>query len=264
MTGRTIVPFQKPPIKRGGLHLTLKNICTKNIDDGALKNISFDVHKGEVVGIAGVEGNGQSTLVDCLLGLTDYDGQIEFEGKPYSKNTQTIREKLNIGYVAEDRHSQSLWLDGSIEDNCAIGFSNKLSKGGWLRRSRVRKHSADCLKDFDVRYDHMGQKIHDLSGGNQQKVIIARELQGRMPSFMLTCHPTRGVDVGAIEFIHKRLVQYQESGGSMVLISSEIEELFSLSDRVLVFFKGQIVLELKRDEFDLKKVGQAMLGGLNA
>ncbi|MCC6277160.1 MAG: ABC transporter ATP-binding protein [Oligoflexia bacterium] len=261
MTGRSIEKFIKPTFQPGAEALVIQNLTTSAGTEERLKEVCLSVRQGETVGIAGVEGNGQSTLVECLLGLTSYIGHIQFNGQPYPHKTKEIREVLNVGYVSEDRQTQSLWLSGTLEENCAIGFGNRLARYGVLSKSTLHHHAEEMLKGFDVKYDHLEQKISELSGGNQQKLVVARELKGRDPRFLLCCHPTRGVDVGAIELIHQRLVEFQKNQGAVLLISSELEELLSLSDRLLVMYQGRIVLEQTRENFDLKSIGSAMLGG---
>ena len=238
--------------------IEVKDLSFKKDSRGSLKNINFKLLPGEILGIAGVEGNGQQTLVESLLGLEKYSGQIFFKGKEINANKTNVRKKLNFGLISEDRHHQSLWLDESIESNCMLGLSEKFSKWGYIQKNELRKFSQNITQNYDVRMQNFTQPIKSLSGGNQQKVIIAREVTGRQPEFLIASQPTRGVDVGAIEAIHSALADLASKGSGILLISSELEEICKLSHRVLVLSEGKIAGEFMGPQFDLQKIGSAM------
>ncbi|MDZ4676226.1 MAG: ABC transporter ATP-binding protein [Oligoflexia bacterium] len=263
MIGREISLLQKKRTQLGAHLVEIKGISLHEKTVGSLNDLSLTLSHGEIVGIAGVEGNGQQALVASLLGLGSYEGTIFYKQKPLPKVTAEIRNKLNFGLISEDRQTQSLWLDASVSDNCSIGFTNKFSRYGLLNGKGMKTHAEEALSHYEVKMSGVGQKVKSLSGGNQQKIVVAREVNARKPEFLIASQPTRGVDVGAIEFIHQQLLKLQESGAAILLISSELEELCALSDRIVVFFEGRNVAEFSGPKYDLQKIGMAMTGGVN-
>lgn len=261
MIGREIRPVAKKVLAVGEKLLDAKNLSVKQSARGALHGVSLAVHRSEVVGIAGVEGNGQQALVEALLGLTPYEGEVFYKGNPLPRSTGPIREDLNVGLISEDRHEQSLWLEGTVAENCAIGFFRKLSKKGIVSGAGLKKSAEKILASYDVKMTSVDQTVGSLSGGNQQKIVIAREINQRNPELLIASQPTRGVDVGAIEFIHKQILELQDGGSGVLLVSSELEELCALSDRIVVLFEGRIAGEFKGPHYDLKKIGEAMTAG---
>jgi ABC-type uncharacterized transport system ATPase subunit len=262
MIGREIQALKKISKKPGQKLIEIKDLSVKEKFRGSLHHLDLHISRGEILGIAGVEGNGQHALVQSLLGLCKYEGLVTYDEKDLKGSTQGIREKLNFGLISEDRHSQSLWLQGSIAENCIIGLTKKFSRWGFLIDQEIQKFSREILSPYGVKMSSVEQNISKLSGGNQQKVVVAREISARNPKFLIASHPTRGVDVGAIEFIHQQILDLQTAGAAVLLISSELEELCVLSDRIVVLFDGKKVKEFNRSEFDINRIGQAMTGGL--
>ncbi len=229
-----------------------------------LKDVTLSVREGEIVGIAGVEGNGQSELLEAIFhpsekGVLD-SGSVKVFGHEVSRKSTSHILRAGVGYVPQDRHSQGLLLDRSVEDNFILGQQGAYSWYGWLRRRWIRAGVARALEVFDIRPRRTDVKMRGLSGGNQQKVIIAREFE-KDPKVLVVAQPTRGVDVGAIEFIHGRILKARSEGVGVLLVSSELDEILQLSDRILVFYSGRIVAEFKRGEVTEKEIGNVMGGG---
>ncbi len=227
---------------------------------GKLNDISLKVHAGEIVGVAGVEGSGQSHLVEVLFGLRNVSGSVKILGKDVAAlNSRQIRD-LGIGLVPEDRHHQGLWLDESCFTNMVIGIEGRFLRGQIFQFRDLEKTTAEWARDFDVRASSLDLPVGRLSGGNQQKVIFAREVSGRKPK-LLVCHqPTRGVDLGAIDLIHRKLIELRNSNLGVLVLSSELDELLKLCDRIYVFFEGRVVCEFARASFDRMRIGAAMTG----
>ncbi|MBL7715218.1 MAG: ABC transporter ATP-binding protein [Bdellovibrionales bacterium] len=231
-----------------------------------LDSIHLTVSPKEIVGIAGVEGNGQSELIQAIFHPNNprhrSSGQISILGQDIQAfDTQAIKE-LGVGWIPEDRHKEGLLLQKSLRENFLLGQTRReqFCKNGWIRWNSVDASLKQGMEDFDVRPRNIHALAGGLSGGNQQKLIIARELD-RRPNFLVVAQPTRGVDVGAIEFIHRRLVGLREEGAGILLISSELDEILALSDRILVMYSGKIVAEFARGEVDAMKLGVKMGGG---
>ena len=225
-----------------------------------LNHVSFAVCKGEVLGIAGVEGNGQSELVKALSGLLCVSGgTVRINGKDCTNNwPDTLREK-GLGIIPEDRYAQGLCRDMTIAENCIAGYCATVSHMGVFQRRKVNACRDDYLKKYDIRVAEAEGNVSQLSGGNAQKIIIAREFENH-PSVIIACQPTRGVDVGSIEFIHSQLLAFRNAGNSVLLISSELSEVMSLSDRVVVMYKGEIIGEVDPRQTTAEEVGLLMAG----
>ncbi len=225
----------------------------------AVNNVSFRVRRGEIVCIAGIDGNGQSELVYGLTGLEPLEsGSILLNGKDITKASIRTRSVSGMSHIPEDRHKHGLVLDYSLEYNMILQtyFESRFtSKIGFLRRKNIREYSDKLIEQYDVR---SGQgsltPARSMSGGNQQKAIIAREID-KDPEVLVAVQPTRGLDVGAIEYIHKQLIAQRDSGKAVLLISLELDEVMDVPDRILVMYKGEIVGEL-----DPKKTTQEELG----
>jgi ABC-type uncharacterized transport system ATPase subunit len=228
----------------------------------AVRGVSFDVKAGEIVGVAGVDGNGQTELVEALAGLRKVaNGRIDVAGEDVTGSG--CRECLDagLGHIPEDRQRRGLILDFSLAENLAL-HNYRLepdSKWGWLYPKRLVARAKGLLSEFDVRGGGPQTHASSLSGGNQQKVVVAREVS-RNPSVLVAAQPTRGLDVGAIEFVHRRLVQERDEGRAILLVSFELDEILSLSDRILVIYEGRIVGEYGPDVSE-EELGIAMLGG---
>ncbi len=227
-----------------------------------LKDIAVTVRSGEIVGIAGVEGNGQSELIHGLLHPRETldRGEVRILGNRVSTWKSNRILKLGVSIIPEDRHREALLLDRSVEENFILGQQGSYSWYGWLKRKWIRAAVVRAMETFDVRPRNPKTPIRGLSGGNQQKVVIAREFE-RSPKFLIAAQPTRGVDVGAIEFIHQKILKARQDGVGVLLISSELDEVMQLSDRILVLYAGRIVAEYKRGEADEREIGARMTGG---
>jgi general nucleoside transport system ATP-binding protein len=228
----------------------------------AVKGVSFNVRAGEIVGLAGVDANGQTELIDALTGLRRArDGRILVAG--HEHRGASAREMLDagMGHIPEDRHRRGLVLDFSLAENIALHDYRKPpdSKWGWLFPGRIVARARKLLQEFDVRGGTPQTPARALSGGNQQKVVIAREVD-RDPRVLIAAQPTRGLDVGAIEFVHRRLVEERDEGRAVLLVSLELEEIVSLSDRILVIYEGRIVGEFPPTATE-EELGFAMTGG---
>jgi simple sugar transport system ATP-binding protein len=240
------------------LRLKCQNVKTAPLSDSSLKNISFEVRAGEILGVAGVEGAGQSTLVDCILGLQSFAGEIWLGPQKVRPGTTQHLRKSALGIIPEDRLRQGLWATETCSDNMLIGLEDLFSQFGILQQKKLKQKTQQWMEQYDVRVPSLQAAVGSLSGGNQQKFIFAREVEGHQPQLLICHQPTRGVDLGAIDRIHRTLLKLREQGLAVLLISSEIDELLTLSDRMLVFFKGQINAELLRPNFDRTQIGMAM------
>jgi simple sugar transport system ATP-binding protein len=265
MVGREVLlRVEKPPAQAGDVLLSVEDLQV--FDDRGLekvRGISFDVRANEIVGIAGVDGNGQTELIDALTGLRQpARGRIAVAGHAADHNA-TAREMLDLGlgHIPEDRQRRGLVLEFSIAENIALHDYNAqpAAKWGWLYPNRLITRAARLIKDFDVRGGGPKTLGGALSGGNQQKVVVAREV-ARNPKVLIAAQPTRGLDVGAIEYVHRRLVAERDAGRGVLLVSLELDEVLSLSDRILVIFEGEIVGEYGADVSE-EELGIAMTGG---
>ena len=228
----------------------------------ALQGLSLQVRAGEIVGVAGVDGNGQSELVETITGLrVPRAGRVRVGGRDITGSGVRGALAAGVGHIAEDRHRRGLILDFSLAENLALREYRRapLSRMGLLSPKRMEQQAEPLLEQYDVRGGVPDTLAGSLSGGNQQKCVIAREL-AEEPQVTIAAQPTRGLDVGAIEFVHRRLLEQREAGRAVLLVSLELEEIRSLSDRVLVIYEGRIVAELSPDATD-EELGVAMLGG---
>ena len=231
----------------------------------AVRGVSFEVCAGEIVGIAGVDGNGQSELVEALTGLRKLQsGSFGVAGQDLSHASTNRILDAGVGHIPEDRQRRGLVLEFTLAENVALhDFDHPPnSRFGWLRPSRLIARAAKLLTAFDVRGGGPKTLARSLSGGNQQKVVIAREVEND-PQVLIAAQPTRGLDVGAIEFVHRRLVEERDEGRAVLLVSLELDEILSLSDRILAMYEGQIVGEYGPDVSE-EELGVAMLGGARA
>jgi simple sugar transport system ATP-binding protein len=228
----------------------------------AVRGVSFDVRAGEIVGIAGVDGNGQSELIDAMCGLRPVrSGRVTISGRDVTGADPSTILDLGLGHIPEDRQRRGLVLEFSLAENVALHDFDKPpdSRFGWLFPRRLVQRARRLLQQFDVRGGGPQTRAAALSGGNQQKVVLAREI-GREPSVLIAAQPTRGLDVGAIEFVHRRLVEARDAGKAVLLVSLELDEILSLSDRVLVIYEGAIVAEHGADVSE-EALGIEMTGG---
>jgi ABC-type uncharacterized transport system ATPase subunit len=227
-----------------------------------VRDVSFEVKGGEIVGIAGVDGNGQSELIDAIAGLrASKAGRIVIGDEDVTGDTCKQCLDAGLGHIPEDRQRRGLVLDFSLAENLALHDYDHppASRYGWLYPRRMFEKAAVLLKEFDVRGGGPQTRAGGLSGGNQQKVVLAREID-RNPKVLIAAQPTRGLDVGAIEFVHRRLVEERDEGRGVLLVSLELDEILSLSDRILVIFEGRIVGEFAPGVSE-EELGIAMTGG---
>lgn len=227
-----------------------------------IENISLTIHKGEILGIAGVEGNGQGELVDALVGTAAVSvGEINLLGKDITKLSVRRRREGGIGYVPEDRHLEGLLLDAPLWENAALGHQTQAPYGSrWLiDRAGARGQTEVIKEEFDVRTPNIDVSAHALSGGNQQKLIVGRELTAN-PTLLVAAHPTRGVDVGAQAAIWEQIREARENGLATLLISADLDELIGLSDRIVVMFRGKLVATVDPDTVTPRDLGAYMTG----
>jgi general nucleoside transport system ATP-binding protein len=227
----------------------------------AVQNVSFEVRAGEIVGIAGVDGNGQTELIDAVTGLRKaQSGRVLVAGKETTNGGARESLDAGLGHIPEDRHRRGLVLDFSLAENIALHDYKEPpdSRFGWLYPRRLIARARRLLQQFDVRGGGPSTRASALSGGNQQKVVVAREVE-RDPRVLLAAQPTRGLDVGAIEFVHRRLVEERDEGRAVLLVSLELEEILSLADRILVMYEGRVVGEYGPD-VSAEELGIAMTG----
>jgi simple sugar transport system ATP-binding protein len=266
IVGREVLlRVEKTVSKPGKVTLGVKNLIVRTGSMRILDDVSFDVRAGEIVGIAGVEGNGQRELVEAIAGLvepTRMSGDILLEGTPVAALTARERREHGMAHIPEDRHRRGLLLDFDLGENAILGvhYRPPVTSGVLVDGREVRRRAADIIERFDVRPPNPALPARALSGGNQQKLIIGREF-GIQPRLLLVAQPTRGVDIGAIEFIHRKIVALRDAGCAVLLVSAELEEVMSLSDRLLVIHKGRIGGEVDPAVATAAQVGLLMTGG---
>ena len=230
-----------------------------------LSEVSFSVRRGEILGIAGVEGNGQSELLQAILHPRDPKcrtaGTVCFLGVDVTASAPLRIRDLGVAVIPEDRQQEGLLLERPVSENFLLGLqrSSAFSRAGFLHLDNLAQTASRALADYDVRPPDLTLPAGKLSGGNQQKLIVAREFQ-RQPKVLIAAQPTRGVDVGAIEFIHTRIVRARDAGAGVLLVSSELDEILTLSDCILVMFEGRIVAEYRRGEVTERELGLKMGG----
>jgi ABC-type uncharacterized transport system ATPase subunit len=269
MVGRDVLlRVEKPDAKPGASVLSV-NALRVTARDGSprLDGVTFQVNAGEVVGIAGVEGNGQTELIETLAGLTDpalVSGRVEFEGSEITTASARELKQKGIAHIPEDRHRRGLLLDFDLAENSILGVQDRKPivsyAGVWLDDGAIDRRAREIIKDFDVRPANPDLPARSLSGGNQQKLIIGREFDLH-PKLLLVAQPTRGVDIGAIEFIHRKLVALRDAGCAILLVSAELEEVTALADRLLVIHEGRIVGEVDPKVATTEEIGLMMTGG---
>jgi general nucleoside transport system ATP-binding protein len=265
MVGRDVVlTVEKGPATPGELVLELSGLDVKD-DRGldAVREVSLKVHAGEIVGIAGVDGNGQRELVESIVGLRrPVAGTIKLKSRDITH--AAVRETIAAGvsHVPEDRHRRGLILEFDLAENLILGdqSSAPYATRGIMHPKIINEMAEKRVTDYDVRTPSVHVIADNLSGGNQQKLVLAREL-GRDPELLIAAQPTRGLDVGAIEFVHRQIIGERDAGKAVLLVSMELEEVLSLSDRILVIYGGKIVAEFAGSEADAETLGYYMTGG---
>lgn len=265
MVGREVVmEVEKTDSKPGDVVLEIKDlVMNKSKGVPALKGLNLTLHAGEILGIAGVDGNGQTELIETITGLQKaQSGQITLCGKDlFNKSPRHVIDS-GVAHIPEDRQKRGLVLSFTIEDNMVIERINQepYSKHGIIKREAISEHADDLVERFDVRPPDRLRKVGALSGGNQQKVIIAREVSLN-PIMLIAAQPTRGLDVGAIEYVHNSLIERRDAGCAVLLVSFELDEIMNVSDRIAVIYEGQIVDILDAKNADENRIGLLMAGG---
>ncbi len=262
MVGRKVnLSVEKTERQAGDVILKVENLTVKSkVHEKALvNNASFEVRSGEILCIAGIDGNGQQELIHALAGMTEATGRVFLEGREITHND--IRSR-GMAHIPEDRHKHGLVLDYNLAFNLVLQsyFTSRFQKNGFLKFNEIYKYADELIEKFDIR---SGQGAHSItrsmSGGNQQKAIVAREIS-RDSRLLIAVQPTRGLDVGAIEYIHKQLVAERDKGKGVLLVSLELDEVMDVSDRILVIFEGKIVADVKPKEVSYKELGLYMAG----
>ena len=267
MVGRSVnFHVEKSPCQPGEVVLNVEHmtVASKMHKNNAVKDVSFQVRRGEIVCIAGIDGNGQTELVYGLTGLEPLSGgKITMCGQDITNLSIRKKSLLGMSHIPEDRHKHGLVLDYSLEDNLVLQryFEPEFTtKSGFLRRDNIRKYATRLIEEYDVR---SGQgpitQARSMSGGNQQKAIVAREID-KNPELLVAVQPTRGLDVGAIEFIHKQLVAQRDAGRAVLLVSLELDEVMDVPNRILVMYEGEIVGELDPKTTTQEELGLYMAG----
>ncbi len=261
MVGRPVMMERKPrPVMKKEPVLVMENVSA-NDDRGlpALRNFSLTVHSGEIVGVAGVDGNGQRELAECIAGLRKRTGgSIRIQGRIVDR---VMDDPSFVGYIPEDRQKTGLLLDLSVAENLVIKdfWRPTYAQGGVLRYKTIREHARRMITAYNIRTPSGEVQVRHLSGGNQQKVVVARELNAE-PVLDITSQATRGLDLGAVESVHDTLLGERKRGAAVLFISTELQEVMSLSDRIIVLFRGDVIGEVEGDGADVSTIGQLMLG----
>ncbi len=266
MVGRSVsLEVEKTDAVPKEVILEVKNVSvrSKTTDKKVLNDVSFTVREGEIVAIAGIEGNGQSELVYAIAGLTDiHSGEIKLCGENFESRSVRYRSTHGLSHIPEDRHKYGLVLDYTLAENMILQtyFTPQFQKNGILNKENMLKFSDRLIEQYDVRSGQGSQTIaRSMSGGNQQKAIIAREID-KDPKLLIAVQPTRGLDVGAIEYIHKQLVRVRDENKAVLLVSLEIDEVMSVSDRIIVIYEGELVGEFDAKTASVEELGLYMSG----
>ena len=265
MVGRAVLfTTERPEVEIGEVVLSVKDVSVKDHHDVIkVNNASFEIRKGEVLGIAGVEGSGQTELVEALTGLKEIcSGEMILDNVILKKKTPRKISQLGLAHIPEDRHKRAAVSQFSVMENFALGLErDEYSKFGLLNFSKLRKDAEMFMEKYDVRPRSVDTEFGRLSGGNQQKIIVARELEKKNNNLIIGGKPTRGVDIGAIESIHKLILNEKVKGKAVMVVSSELSEFLNLSDKIAVMCAGKITGILSREEANEEKIGILMAGG---
>jgi len=264
MVGRKVIfKVEKNPLNLGKTALKVEKLeALNNKGLPAVKNLSFEIKEGEILGFAGVEGNGQTELVEVITGLRKASsGKIFLNNQDITDDSpRSIRED-KIAHIPEDRRQRGIISDYTVAENLILGshYRAPFNKGLKLNFTAINNHANHLIKDFDIRPSDKDNLLKSLSGGNQQKVIVARELYGE-PKLLIAAQPTRGLDVGSIEFVHQEILNERDKGKAILLVSADLEEIISLSDRIAVIYEGKIVDFLDPNKTDEREIGLLMTG----
>ena len=262
MVGRKVeLNIRKKAEHVGEVCLSVKNLNLRRNGQALLDHIEFDIRRGEILGVAGIEGNGQSQLLEALTGLCTPDTMnLTVDGKPLSGNADTFLRR-RVGHVPEDRQTMGLVTQMGMRENCILGYHREAQVccRGLLKSREIEALAVRCKADYQVKVPGIDTPVKALSGGNQQKVVIARTFV-HDPDVLVIAHPTRGVDVGAMEYIHHQLLALRDQGKAVLLISADLDEVRSLSDRLMVLYDGRIAARCMPDEFTEVQLGMLMTG----
>lgn len=253
-------PSKKPPAPRADVVLRVEGLAAEK-----LHGVSFELRAGEVLGVAGVDGNGQRELAEVVTGLRDFTGSLELLGRRFTHLSPGEARALGVAHVPEDRLKRAVVADLTVEDNVALGRHGAppFAKGPFIDFAGRRARTATLLDEHDVRPRDGRLRVGALSGGNQQKLVVGRELDGQ-PKVLVVVQPTRGLDIAAVAAVRRRLEAAAARGCGVLLVSLDLDEVLALADRVLVFFEGRVTAELPRDGFDERLIGRRMLGVADA
>ena len=259
MVGREVnFTVDKDDIERGSVVFEVSDVSVKGRGRHSVNDVSFSVHRKEILGIAGIDGNGQTELVQAITGLIPlHTGDVKISGQSIGKSSIRRKYKAGLSHIPEDRHKHGVILDFDLQSNLILQnyYQDQFQKNGFQKFKEILKYSDQLIDKFDIRSEGGSNTIvRSMSGGNQQKAILGREI-AREHEILIAVQPTRGLDVGAIEYIHKQLIEERNNGKGVLLVSLEIDEIMNLSDRILVMYEGEIV-----GEFDPKKVTINELG----
>ena len=259
--GKRVQPLTRAVRADAGKGLSIQNLSvTSSRGIRVVDDVSFSVKPGEILGIAGVEGNGQTELIEAIAGLRPVaKGQILIDGVEITRRSVANRHDGGLSHIPEDRHRRGLIMEYTVGDNLILGLQKHFSENGIIDRSRVMEHAMEEISTFDIRPPNPLLAARTLSGGNQQKVVVAREM-GRTFSVLLASQPTRGVDVGAIEFIHQQLLAARAEGKAILLVSAELNEVLALSDRIAVMYRGKFAVVMPTAEATEEILGEYMIG----
>jgi simple sugar transport system ATP-binding protein len=265
IVGRDVLlRVEKTEAKPGANVLDVVDLTVPGKHAVAVDGVSFSVRAGEIVGIAGIEGNGQTELIEALAGLAKTSsGEIRFAGKNVTGSSARQLKELGIAHIPEDRHKRGLLLQSDLAENSILGVHYRppiAEASGLMNSTAINTRVNEIIRNFDVRPPVASLPAKALSGGNQQKLIIGREFE-LDPKLLLVSQPTRGVDIGAIEFIHRKLIALRDAGSAVLLVSAELEEVTALADRLLVIREGQIVGEIDPKQTSVDDIGLMMTGG---
>jgi general nucleoside transport system ATP-binding protein len=271
MVGRDVLPsVHKPPPKIGETVVVVRDLRVQSdLGVEAVKGIDLEIHSGEILGIAGVEGNGQTELVEALTGLRDaVSGTVTVKGRNLLAGSSVVKTSAarvrdaGVAYVPEDRRERGLVLPYTVANNLILGLedSPRFSRGGVLNFSKIRSWARELVPRYDIRPPRPDIPAGNLSGGNQQKVVLAREFS-EDPLLLIAAQPTRGLDIGAAQFVHERLVEKRDSGIAVLLVSAELDEILALSDRIAVIYEGELMGIFDSGESNEEQIGLLMTGG---
>jgi simple sugar transport system ATP-binding protein len=268
MVGRDVIlQVEKEPAKPGKVVYAVKDLEIKN-EKGllAIKDMDFEIRAGEIFGLAGVDGNGQTELIEALTGLRTVEkGHVFYDSEDVTDKPPRKLIEKGMAHIPEDRHWRGMVLDMSIKENMIMEtfYKDPFTKNHFMQEDVINEYADSLIKEFDIRTPSAEILAGNLSGGNQQKVVLARMLE-RNPNLLIVVHPTRGLDVGAIEFIHKRIIKARDNGCAVLLISTELEEILSLSDRIGVIYEGQLMGEFMQENASINEIGLLMAGAKKA